>query len=149
MKRTDNTLLSELVGKLLREARKDLKISREELARRAHVSSRLVAELERGQRPNVSLESALNLLNLAGATIVLKAPSGRTARVETETSAGIQRAARVAVRRSSWTGGHIPLHQEGRSPHGGSSGAERLAAVSAVSSQAFLIEGSARTGRRV
>lgn len=139
MKRAEKTVLSELVGNLLREARKDLKISRAQLARRARVSTRLVAELERGQRPNVSLESALKLLNFAGATMVLKAPGGRTARLETGTSARIQRAARAEVRRNTWTARRIDLHEEGRSPQSGNSGAESLAAVSAVSRQAFRI----------
>ena len=44
-------MLSEPIGGLLKAARKQLNVSREELARRVGVSTRLVAELERGQRP--------------------------------------------------------------------------------------------------
>jgi transcriptional regulator with XRE-family HTH domain len=63
-------MLSNRIGKLLRNARQQLNLSRAELARRAGVSARLVAELERGQRPNVSLESALKLLGIVGVSVI-------------------------------------------------------------------------------
>ena len=75
-------MLSDSLGPLLKTARRQLSLSRKELASRAGVSPRLVAELERGQRPNVSLESALKLLSLASAPVESPVPSGwRVARL--------------------------------------------------------------------
>ena len=45
-------MLSDRLGVLLENARKQLDLSRDELALRGDVRTRLVAELERGQRPN-------------------------------------------------------------------------------------------------
>ena len=56
-------MLSEPIGTLLKTARRQLKMSRDTLALRGGVSTRLVAELERGERPNVSLEATLTLPN--------------------------------------------------------------------------------------
>ena len=59
-------MLSAEIGRVLRDARKAQALSRAELAATSGVSVRLVAELERGERPNVSLETALQLLNALG-----------------------------------------------------------------------------------
>lgn len=144
---SSGTVLSALVGELLRSARRESNITREQLARRARVSARLVAELERGQRPNVSLESALKLLNFAGTTILLKSPGGLTAEVGDKGSADLQRAARAEVRRKSWTGGQISLHEAGAAPNGGKSPGRRMAAVSTISLAGFAIAGSRKSGR--
>src|SRR5216110_3431006 len=97
-------MFSERIGNLLQNARRQLDLSREELARRGGVSTRLVAELERGQRPNVSLESALKLLNVVGVSVVAKAPNGAAAEIRSEAAATLERAARAARRRQTWTG---------------------------------------------
>jgi transcriptional regulator with XRE-family HTH domain len=140
-------MLSAKLGELLARARKDLGISREELARRGGVSTRLVAELERGQRPNVSLESSLRLLNLVGVSIAAKAPDGVTAEIRNARSAALERAARAALRRRTWSGGHIHLHEEGQAPEPGRSTAERLSAVSQISKQAFALAPAGRSRR--
>ncbi len=132
-------MLSATLGELLKRARKQMGISREELARRGEVSTRLVAEVERGQRPNVSLESAMKLLNLVGVTISAKAPDGATADIMDANSAAIQRAARASLRRRTWTGRHVSLKNEGTSPDFGGSRVERLSAVSRISVQAFSV----------
>ncbi len=137
-------MFSEPIGVLLRTARKELKLSRDELARRGGVSTRLVAELERGQRPNVSLESALKLLNVVGVSVIARAPSGATAEIRNASAAGLERAVRAARRRQTWTGGHIHLHDEGDDPQPGRSKAKRIAAVSQVSRQAYLIASGGR-----
>ena len=140
-------MLSERIGALLRDARKELKLSRAELAGRGGVSTRLVAELERGQRPNVSLESALKLLNVVGVSVVARAPSGATAEIRNPSAYRFERAARAERRRQTWTGRYIHLHDEGDDPWPGRSKAKRLAAVSQVSRQAYLIASANRAHR--
>ena len=137
-------MFSERIGVLLRHARKDLKLSRAELASRGGVSTRLVAELERGQRPNVSLESALKLLNVLGVSVVARAPSGATAEIRNASTRGLERAARAERRRQTWTGRHVHLHDEGDDPPPGRSIAKRVAAVSQVSRQAYSIASASR-----
>ena len=138
-------MFSERIGRLLKNARRQLDLSREELARRGGVSTRLVAELERGQRPNVSLESALKLLNVVGVSVVLKAPTGAAAQIRGESAETLERAARAARRRQTWTGRHVFLHDEGGDPRPSGSKAKRLASVAQVSRQAHAI---ASAGRR-
>lgn len=140
-------MFSKRLGELLQRARKQLNISREELARRAKVSTRLVAELERGQRPNVSLESSLKLLTLVGVSIVAKAPDGATAEIRDARSTALERAARAALRRRTWTGGHIHLRDEGEAPGAGRSHAERLSALSEISKQAFALSAAGNRKR--
>lgn len=141
-------MLSERFGELLRNAREQAGVSREDLAKRAKVSTRLVAELERGQRPNVSLESALKLLNLVGVSIVATAAHGGTAEIRPAENAGLERAARAALRRRTWTGGHIHLGMEGGPPEAGRSHAERLAAASEISRQAFVLSAAGSRQRK-
>lgn len=138
-------MLSEPIGGLLKAARKQLNISREELARRGRVSTRLVAELERGQRPNVSLESALKLLNAVGVSVIVKAPNGAAAEISSESGPALERAARAARRRQTWTGRQIHLHDDDV-PQPGRSRIDRLSSVAQVSKQAHLIA-SARPRR--
>jgi transcriptional regulator with XRE-family HTH domain len=136
-------MFSKRIGVLLKNARRQLKLSRDELASRGGVSTRLVAELERGQRPNVSLESALRLLNVVGVSIIARSPGDVTTEIR-NSPARSDRAARAARRRQSWTGGHIHLHDEGDGPPPGRSKAKRVSAVSGVSRQAYLIASSGR-----
>lgn len=141
-------MLSKRIGELLRAARRQRGLSREELAHRGGVSTRLVAELERGQRPNVSLESALNLLNIVGVSVVAKAPNGAAAEIRSGSAAALERAARVALRRQTWTGRHIFLHEEGDDPRPVRSKSKRLASVAQVSRQAYLVaSAAAHSGR--
>ena len=132
-------MLSDRVGGLLKNARQQLGLSRAEIAQRAGVSVRLVAELERGQRPNVSLESALKLLNVVGVSVVATAPDGAAAEIRSSSTAALGRAARAARRRQTWTGRHIHLHDEGDDPRPGRSKSKRLASVAQVSKQGFFI----------
>lgn len=132
-------MLSDSLGPLLKNARKQLNISREELAVRAGVSPRLVAELERCQRPNVSLESALKLLNIAGVSVVARAPNGVAAEIRGASASKLERAARAARRRETWTGQHVHLHDAGDDPLLKHSKAKRLIAVARVSKQAYVI----------
>jgi transcriptional regulator with XRE-family HTH domain len=138
-------MLSKGLGELLQRARKQLGISREELARRARVSTRLVAELERGQRPNVSLESTLTLLRLVGVSIVAKGPDGAIADMRDAQSDAMERAARATIRRRTWVGGHISLHEEGQAPRSGRSGGERLSALTQISKQSFALSSAGRS----
>jgi transcriptional regulator with XRE-family HTH domain len=84
-------MFSTRFGKLLKLARQQIKLSREELARRGGVSTRLNAEFERGQRPNASLETTLNLLNIVGVSVVAQA---ETAEMRNASTAAKERAAR-------------------------------------------------------
>jgi transcriptional regulator with XRE-family HTH domain len=139
-------MFSERIGSLLKNARRHLDLSREELARRGGVSTRLVAELERGQRPNVSLETALKLLDLVGVSVIMKAPNGVAADIQSESRATAERAARAARRRRTWTGRHVLLHHEDEDPLPTGSKVKRLASVAEVSKQAHVIA-SARRGQ--
>jgi transcriptional regulator with XRE-family HTH domain len=137
-------MFSERIGGLLKNARQQLNVSREELARRGGVSTRLVAELERGQRPNVSLESALKLLNAVGVSVIAKAPNGTAAEIRSASGQALERAARAARRRQMWTGRHVRLHDEDDGPRSARSQAKRLSAAAQVSKQAYVIASAGR-----
>ena len=137
-------MLSDSLGLLLKNARKQLSWSRKELASRAGVSPRLVAELERGQRPNVSLESALTLLNIAGVSIVARTPSGVGAEIRAAHAADLGRAARAAHRRRTWKIRRVSLHDRDDDPPVSRSKTRRLGSVARVSSQAYVIAAAER-----
>lgn len=141
-------MLSGQLGELLRASRKELGISREALAESAGVSTRLIAEVERGERPNVSLESTLRLLSLVGISITATSPSGVSARVHDSYSSARERQARAAFRRRTWTGRRISLREEGEAPALGRSKSGRLATLSRVSKQAHALSTFTRSGRR-
>lgn len=141
-------MLSSQIGDLLKTARLERGLTRAELARRGRVSTRLVAELERGQRPNVSLESALTLLRIVGVSIVAKAPNGAAAEIRSRSTGLVERAARAELRRLTWKGRQVRLHDEGEDPAPPSSSSKRLAAVSEISRQAYLIAASGKTAKR-
>lgn len=130
---------SEQLGQLLKEVRNQQNLSREQLALRAGVSLRLVAEFERGERPNVSLESALQLLSLAGVSIVARAPNGVSTEIGSPSTTDAARAARAAWRRKTWSGRHVPLHEAGTPPEAARSRSKRLSAVAEVSSTAYAL----------
>jgi transcriptional regulator with XRE-family HTH domain len=137
-------MLSDNIGALLQRARKQSRLSRDELARRGGVSTRLVAELERCQRPNVSLESALRLLQAVGVSVIVVAPDSERTEIGGALSASAARAARAQHRRETWTGRQIALNDEGDAPAPPRSAAQRLAAVAEVSTQAYAIAAAKR-----
>jgi len=96
-------MLSDGLGPLLKSARQQLGLSRDALASQAGVSLRLVTEFERGQRSNVSLESALRLFKSVGITVLARAPHGGDAEIRGTDAARLERAARAARRRETWT----------------------------------------------
>jgi transcriptional regulator with XRE-family HTH domain len=122
-----------------------LGLSQKELARRARVSHRLWAEVERAERPNVSLETALRMLAEVGVSIRLTGPSGASQELRDPATAAAARAARAAVRRATWPGRQLRLEQEGTDDVAGARGASGLAAVSSVSTQAFAVAGARGT----
>lgn len=132
-------ILSASIGSLLLHAREQLNISRPELAQRCGVSERLLAELERGQRPNVSLETCLKLLGAVGISVRLTEPSGTVAEIRAPSAAFLERAGRAARRRQTWTGGHAPLHGPESDPILARTLAARASSVARVSQQAYLI----------
>ncbi len=140
------TMLGSRFGTLLRSARTHRSLSRAELAARGGVSVRLVAELEQGKRPNVSLESALKLLSAAGVSIVARAPHGGVVEIRDPSAAALERAERSAQRRKTWTGRQVHLKSSGNEPRPERSRSKRLASVGRISRQAYLI---AATGQRL
>lgn len=137
-------MLSDSLGLLLKNARTQLSLSRKELANRAGVSPRLVAELERGQRPNVSLESALTLLNIVGVSIVARTPSGAGAEIRAAHAADVGRAARAAHRRRTWKSRRVSLHDRSDDAPVSRSKTRRLGSVARVSGQAYAIVAAER-----
>jgi transcriptional regulator with XRE-family HTH domain len=139
-------MLASRFGPLLRSARTHRCLSRAQLAERGGVSVRLVAELEQGKRPNVSLESALKLLRAAGVTVVARAPHGGVVEIRDPSAAAVERGERSAQRRKTWTGRQVHLHASGDEPLPERSTSKRLASVGRVSRQAYSI---AATGQRL
>lgn len=135
------------VGSLLRTARRRLGLSQMELARRAGVSTRLCAEVERGVRPNVSLATALRPLAEVGVSVQLTGPFDAT--TELTGSSAATRQARAAARRATWSGRPLRLGAAQRSGSveqrrssgeiGELAGPAALAAVARVSGQAFAV----------
>jgi transcriptional regulator with XRE-family HTH domain len=139
-------MLASRFGALLRSARTHRRLSRAELAERGGVSVRLVAELEQGKRPNVSLESALKLLRAAGVSVVARAPDGGVVEIRDPSAAAREREERSAQRRKTWTGRQVHVHASGGEPRPERSKSKRLASVGRVSRQAYAI---AATGQRL
>ncbi len=135
---------TEQIGALLRRSRKALGITQRELAQRAGVSVRLWAEVERGERPNVSLESALRMLSLVGVSVRLDGPLGAFRISADPAVAAESRAARAAVRRATWEGRQIRLDQEGAEDSLVMEAAVGIDAVSRVSEQAYEVSQSRR-----
>ncbi len=138
-------MFSDRIAPLLRDERKRLDMSRQELARRAGVSVRLVAEFERGQRPNVSLETALVLLNAVGIARAPRSPNSPVGQTgDSAPSNDSARAARAARRRKTWKGRHTALHDAGSDPLPGRTIASRIATVSRVSVQTHALATAGR-----
>ena len=144
-------MLTDDVAEMLRSARAALGISQKELARRAGVSQRLWSEVERGVRPNVSLETALRMLSEVGVTVRLTDPLGTDRELRDPATSAAARAARAELRRATWTGRQITLRDEGMedlSEFSHAAGVERLGAVRLVSEQAFAVARSRESGPR-
>ena len=135
------------VADVLRAARRQLGLSQAEVARRSGVSVRLAREVERGERPHVSLETALRLMEALGITMRLDRPGGVTAVVRTEASDAVARAARAAHRRAAWTGGVAPIATAPEAPLTGAGAAHRVRGVTAVSAEAHRVAKAATTAR--
>jgi transcriptional regulator with XRE-family HTH domain len=132
-------MLASRLGTLLRSARTHRNLSRAELAKRGGVSVRLVAELEQGKRPNVSLESALKLLRAAGVSVVARAPDGGVVEIRDPAAAALEREERAEQRRKTWTGRLVRLHSSGDEPRPERSKSKRLASVGQLSRHAYAI----------
>ncbi|MDQ2667368.1 MAG: helix-turn-helix domain-containing protein [Gemmatimonadota bacterium] len=141
-------MLTDQIGTLLRTSRKALRLTQKELARRAGVSERLWAEVERGERPNVSLETALRMLSEVGVSVRLDDPLGASHVLHDPATGAMARAARAAIRRSTWQGRQIRLAQEGVDPPRAVPSANGVDATARVSEQAFVIARARRGSRR-
>jgi transcriptional regulator with XRE-family HTH domain len=139
-------MLSSAFGTTLRAAREGQDLSRAELAKRGGVSVRLLAELERGERPNVSLETALRLLNLVGLSIAAIPRAGRVSEPQSGWLDGTRsaRAERAAHRRETWTGRRVSREDSGEEPAAPKSISRRIESVAEVSRLAYAIARAAR-----
>ena len=139
-------MLSGQIADRLMHARKARGLTQAELARRAEVSTRLVAEVERGERNNVSLATVLRLLAEVGLSVRLSGTPGRRL-PSGESTRESARATRAAMRRGTWRGKQIRLAQEGVDDPVAAPGRDNLAAVTLVSAQAFAVARSRLTGK--
>jgi transcriptional regulator with XRE-family HTH domain len=141
-------MLAAQVGALLKASRKALGLTQKELARRVAVSERLWAEVERGERPNVSLETALRMLSEVGVSMRLDDSVGSSHVLHDPATAAAARKARAAIRRATWQGRQIRLEQEGVNTPPAKRRSNGLDAVARVSEQAFVIAQARRRSRR-
>ena len=132
-------MLASQVADTLRDARRAAGLTQREAALRAGVSHRLWAEVERGERPNVSMATALRLLTEVGVVVRLTDPSGATREITDVNSARTARRLRASHRRASWTGRQIRLSDEREEPVVSDASSAGLSAVSRVSEQAFAV----------
>lgn len=135
-------MLTDQIADLIKVARKALGLTQKELASSAGVSHRLWAEFERGERPNVSLETALRMLGQVGITVRMTDAMGGSRELDAPGAALVGRAARAAARRATWRGRQLRLDQEGENDPASLTGAGRIAAVTLVSKQAFALAGA-------
>ena len=118
------------IAKSLRSARLTLGATQKDMAERVGVSPRLWAEVERGERPNVSLETALRMLNSVGVQLRIgNVPLPEPTEEE-------ERLARAAHRRATWTGRQIALTDE-HEPPADRDPVRRFKAVGIVSATAY------------
>jgi len=145
------SVLSQDLGPFLRKTREQLGLSRENVAATAGVSLRLVSEFERGQRSNVSLESALRLLQAVGIAVEATAPDGAAIEIHNKAAERLARAARAARRRETWTARRVHLRDSGDDPPAPQDASLRIAAVREVSEAACAVASGkrgARTGKK-
>ncbi len=141
------SVLSQELGPLLRRTREELGLSRETVAATAGVSMRLVAEFERRQRSNVSLESALRLLQAVGIRVLATAPNGAALEIHSKAAERLARAARAARRRETWTARRVHLRDSGDDPPAPRDASRRIAAVREVSEAAYAVASGKRGSR--
>lgn len=137
---------------VLRKARSAQGVSRAELAAKAGVSVRLVAELERGARPNVSLETALQLLRVVGVSLVPRAGAddgvSDTSPSRDAATEQRERAERSAARRATWVGS-ISTRAATHPPRPPATLAARLSAVSHASTLVHALSRGVQSATRV
>lgn len=135
------------IAKALRQGRLARGETQQELAGRVGVSARLWAEVERGERPNVSLETALRLLAAVGIRVQLKGPTSAP-RDGDERDADERDAAlaRAAHRRATWTGGRAPLGAAHEPRVDNLTTSERMGAVAQISQLAYAVANGADSG---
>jgi len=140
------------IAKALRQGRLALGETQQKLAGRVGVSARLWAEVERGERPNVSLETALRLLAAVGIRVQLKGPTSALRdgdeRDADERDADERDAAlaRAAHRRATWTGGRVPLGAAHEPRVDNLTTSERMGAVAQISQLAYAVANGADSG---
>jgi transcriptional regulator with XRE-family HTH domain len=132
------TLISEKIAKLLRSSRMTLGHTQKELAHRAGVSNRLWAEVERGERPNVSLETALRMLKAVGVAIQFTDPAGDARDIGVRDDAAAM-SVRAAARRATWKGKQTRLSADDGADGAPADRRSRLYAVAAISNQVFAV----------
>ena len=140
-------MLTNQLGILLRDTRKAVGLSQKDAARRAQVSNRLWAEVERGERPNVSLATALRMLSEVGISVRLGDPRGTTHELRDPGTEEAARAARAMIRRATWTGRQILLSDEGIEPQIPTGRADNIGKVARISAQASTIARARRVNR--
>ncbi len=123
------------VALALREARLAHGFSIATLASMAGVSPRLVSDFELGKRPNVSLETALRLLELVDSSVFAQ-PVASATDADDEHAA---RAARAARRRATWSGEKTSLTAQSE-PTVPAVAAARLVAVADASQLAVGLQ---------
>ena len=126
------------LGKLLKSTRMLLGVTQTNAAKRAGVSVRLWAEVERGERENVSLDTTIRMLGEMGIELVLEAPGGDRIGLTSGATARRARAARAAIRRVTWTGRKIRLGDDDEPPDAGDR-MQALVAVHEISRNAYAI----------
>ena len=126
------------IAEALRLARLRRGTTQRDMAARVGVSTRLWAEFERGERPNVSLQTVLRMADALGLHVTLG--DGRPI-AEVALSTARERAER---RRAEWTGGHAPLGSDRGPSVQQLTSEERFVAVAEVSRLAYaLADGAA------
>lgn len=132
------------IGALVHATRKRLGVGRSELAARVGVSTRLLAEFERGERPNVSLETALQVLEALGITMRLGSSSGETVVLPVDPDSSASREARAAERRATWTARVVRLEESDDEPTVAETPQQRLSDVSALSRNVHVVATATR-----
>jgi transcriptional regulator with XRE-family HTH domain len=130
------------LGTLLKATRKQLGLSQAAAAKRADVSVRLWAEVERGERENVSFQTTLRMLGEMGIEVLLEGPAGDRIGVTTGDAADRAREVRAAIRRATWTGRKLRLGDDDDSPTAGP-GTHPVEAVHEISMQAYAVAAAA------
>ena len=130
-------MLTDKLGAVLKSARKALGLTQQQLAARAGVSVRLWAEVERGIRPNVSLATALSMLQEVGLSLTLEDAAGSAHELRDAHSAAAARTARRKLRATVFELGAEPGDDLSSSTTVG----QRLEMVDALSRRMWELSG--------